>query len=413
MKSNFIYYEERCVFLLIIVFLTFRVLDAPIRYYLMKLSLTPITLVPNILIICFLTISLLKLILTLQVDRKILLIALFFVYAAIIGVIFIGNFKQITYAFYVLLPLFWGMRSSRTFTDNFFKIKHLITILWALSVLGVFLSVYYQFPWTDMTYDRFGTEVEGSREWAIQGFSRYAGFSRVSFEAASVIMILCLMLIVWHNNIVIKLIIWILSGFAIALTTTKGMIGTYLIVIFSLFIWNWRKLRVALTVAIVLFVTILPLSTKFITYNLGINDFILRIIFLSFEDRLLNTWPEALLLLEKHGSFLLGRGMGGIGGPQTIFEPIIKNPADNLFLYLFVIFGFSAFIIIYHILQKTIALINSDNNALNSFYFLFWLTVFTFGLTANTIEAPLFGFLIGTALLYKPNQQYDPVTINA
>jgi hypothetical protein len=59
----------------------------------------------------------------------------------------------------------------------------------------------------------------------------------------------------------------------------------------------------------------------------------------SFIDRMHDMWPRAMALATEHGVPLLGRGLGGIGVPLSIFEPALANAGDNLWVYIFVLSG--------------------------------------------------------------------------
>jgi hypothetical protein len=50
-------------------------------------------------------------------------------------------------------------------------------------------------------------------------------------------------------------------------------------------------------------------------------------------------WPKAMDLATLHGLPLLGRGIGGIGVPLSLFEPSLFNAGDNVFVYCWVIIG--------------------------------------------------------------------------
>jgi hypothetical protein len=59
----------------------------------------------------------------------------------------------------------------------------------------------------------------------------------------------------------------------------------------------------------------------------------------SFIDRMNDMWPRALDLATEHGVPILGRGLGGIGVPVSVFEPVLANAGDNLWVYVAVIGG--------------------------------------------------------------------------
>ena len=62
----------------------------------------------------------------------------------------------------------------------------------------------------------------------------------------------------------------------------------------------------------------------------------------SFLERMDQGWPGAWDLIFRSGAGLLGRGIGGIGSPQRIFDPQYYFPADNLTIFLFAYFGIFA-----------------------------------------------------------------------
>ena len=96
---------------------------------------------------------------------------------------------------------------------------------------------------------------------------------------------------------------------------------------------------------------------------------------------------------------VLGRGLGGIGTPQTFFETLYQNSADNLFIYLYVTFGIGSFIFIYY-LMKSLRRCASNTQSL-LMYFTFSIVVVMIGMTANVVENStsllVFGMLMGKA----------------
>jgi len=399
--------EERYILFTILFFVFFRVCDAPIRFFLVKAGLGPLSSLPNILILGILTLYLFKAILTLRLERRVFWVVLFFGYAIITGCLFVGNIKQILLGLYGLLPVFFGAVSCGVFTNNFERLKLFIATCWLISVIGVFLAVIISFPWVGFSYERLGMEMEGSREWASFGITRIAGFSRTSYDAAVLIFILMIMLGVVLKRRFLIVSVFVVSGAAIVITTTKTIIGVFLLIIIYLLTRKWYRLWSVLSAFLMLIMIALPLSTQFAKFDLEITtDLWMRFLLLSFEDRLINTWPEVFQLISQHGSYLLGRGIGGIGGAQSFFEKTIQNPADNLFLYLYVTFGVGAFFILYAFLKRTIILARADDTPLNVFFFLLSLSVITFGMTANVIEAPLYGYLIGVFFMFKYQVHY-------
>jgi hypothetical protein len=397
---------ERLHLFAILLFLLFRVVDAPLRYSLTTSGLGLLTSLPNVLMLGLLTVGTCRELLMRRVDTTFLAVVSLLGWSAVIGTLFIGNPRQVLLALYTLLPLLFGIQSSAVFTENLGRMKLIIACLWAVAVAGVFLSIFVDFPWTGFSYDRFGIEVEGSRDWSTFGLPRFAGFSRVSYEAATVILLTCLMLEPTTEGRWAKAALWIATGAAIAVTTTKGLMGAYLLLLAWLATRRWRRLWQFLTALIGTVMIALPVSTAYVKYNLGLSDIVTRFILVSFEDRLLNTWPDVLRMVGRDGSVILGRGLGGIGGAQKFFEAGFYNPADNLFLYLYVLFGVGSFVIIFLFLRRICRLLRGPVAAPDTFRLLLSLSVLSFGLTANVIESPAFAFAIGAALPF-PRERDD------
>lgn len=393
--------EGKFVVFVTLIFLLFRTLDAPIRYSLYKLGLTPLSFLPNTLILLVIVLYLFKAILNLRINRSVLFVVVIFCYSVISSYIFIGNIQQTLLGLYGILPFFFGVVSSNIFVDNFNRFKLFIVICWCISVVGIFLSVFITFPWVGFSYERLGVDVEGTREWASFGIPRVAGFSRSSFEAAIFVLIFMMMQLVLTKHKLIRFITLFVSGIVIISTTTKGIIAAYFILTLYILTRSYRALWVLLSILMLAIMIALPVSTLFVHYNLSLSDVFIKFLLASFEDRLLNTWPIGFDLLTKHGSYLLGRGFGGIGGAQQFFEKSIYSAADNLFLYLYVSFGVGSFFVLFHFLKRTVVLARADDTPLNVFFFLLSLSVITFGMTANVIESPLYGYLIGMFFMFK------------
>jgi hypothetical protein len=398
--------EKKFTLFTILLFFSFRVLDAPFRFYLNKIGLGLLTSLPNFFIFGLLSIALFKATLTFRLKQTEFWTAVIFICSTISGLIYISDIRQIAFGFYGILPFFFGVISCGVFTNNFERLKPFILGCCLISIVGVFLSLYFTFPWVGFSYERFGVDIEGTREWSTFDISRIAGFSRTSYEAAYTILIFLIMLAALLKHKLLKISLVLISGIAITVTTSKTIILVYLLLIAYLITSAWRRFWIILSSILTVIMIALPISTLFVKYDFGITtDLWMRILLLSFEDRLINGWPDVFKLLSKHGSFLLGRGVGGIGGAQNFFEKTIKNPADNLFLYLYVTFGVGVFFILYFLLKRSISLARSAETPLNLFFYLFFLSVITFGITSNVVEGPLFGFLLGAFVMFRPKVQ--------
>ena len=108
-------------------------------------------------------------------------------------------------------------------------------------------------------------------------------------------------------------------------------------------------------------------------------------------------WPRAWELLHHHGHPLWGRGMGGVGTPQTYFEPDRFNAADNLFLYGFVVSGWIALPGFLLLLLSSLRLQPWRSEA-DTAAFCLLLATLTYGITANVVESGFFAMAAGMAV---------------
>jgi hypothetical protein len=114
----------------------------------------------------------------------------------------------------------------------------------------------------------------------------------------------------------------------------------------------------------------------------------------SYEDRLRNMWPEAFDLWLERGTWLTGRGLGGLGTSQTYFESPLFNAGDNLHLYLFVSLGMlAAPLILYVCWQVVKAPVGPDRR--DRVPLVLFTAALTYGLTANGIENASVALILG------------------
>lgn len=261
----------------------------------------------------------------------------------IIGSVYCSSVWQALLGLKMFLPLMLGIGACSSVYGRTSKIFPLILILWALATVGVCASAVVRMPWVGLSYMVGDVQVVGSREWTIEGVSRLAGLSRSSIAAGCQILFFAVFLMCFSRSRILSLVVWASSAPAVLLTTSRSaLLGYAAASAFWFLFWLFPSLHrvwrcaVPLMFGLVILVPLIPADgfrfIESVTHGKAGQV-------ASFFDRVENTWPEAFDLLATDGSFILGRGLGGIGVAQKTFEPEIENPADNLFVYLFVIFG--------------------------------------------------------------------------
>ena len=120
--------------------------------------------------------------------------------------------------------------------------------------------------------------------------------------------------------------------------------------------------------------------------------------------RIYQTWPNAMLLLENPVQYFIGKGFGSIGVPTYYFTPAEANSADNMFVYLYVIFGMASLIFAFYAMMKFLYF-RFESSKESKHFFIMTLVVLTGGITSNLFEASFYsiygGVIIGLILSYK------------
>jgi len=372
-------------------------LDGLLRYGLASMGLTMLVYVPTALMTLYVIIRFLA-----EQKRKPYIISFFFVIiiglSGIIGFLNSGNIIQTIFALYVFVPFFFGLQTGDIIYKSSTFIKSSVILLLIFAV-GIFLELVLDLPWKGFSYELGGVDIEASRDWSSLGLKRLSGFARNSFSIASLCMVL---LIVLYGRIKPALFsfLFIIGGVSIILTTTKGV---SLIVIVLVLLFIVKKISKSLyhfgikTILISSFIIgiILPVSTLWIDYDFDYDNFITRMLFLSFEMRLGVVWPDAMAKFKDLADFIMGRGAGQIGVATMVYGGSSYNPADNFFLYTLVVFGIPFLIVLGFLLYRLFKMNGEDGYVTMLLMAMF---IFTYGIFANVMESGILSYFLGSLI---------------
>lgn len=392
---------KRIVFFVTFIFITFSVLDGPLRYFLALSHFEALSYIPKALLL----LALLILVTTRKsiASGHILIFALIFA-SAIWGAANLPKIQQPFFELWVILPFLFGLYVGR-FVD-FLAWRRLFFVLFLVSSFGVILNPIINYPWSGQSFAFFSHQIQISRYWAAFGLRRYAGFSRASFTAASQILLFSLILFLTTKSLLSRLSIWFMGFLAIIFTTSKGILAAWLLlsIFFAggyIFRWarfwfvTWLSLLTVLLIAAVA----LPLSTLFIKYSPSFHSLIGKILFTSFGERLTWMWPSSLGLLSNDGihQWLIGRGIGGIGAAQLYFNPSTYLAADNLFVYAAVTLGPPIAIYIFFVIARRFWIFFWIQKR-ELYLFPIFIMVFTYAMVANMNGQPVLNLFFGILL---------------
>lgn len=322
-------------------------------------------------------------------------------YSILVG-LFHTPVPQVLFGIYTLLPFWFGLSCAEVIFRHWHHVFRMALWLWILVVAGVLLNAWVAYPWEGYGYSVGDLDVVSSREWEnIGGGKRLAGFSRASFDAALQALLLGLIVALGLRSDWMRVCVWGMTFMTIYMTTSKGVYNMFLILSPVVLLGaripasaiRWWPLAMGLVALL------LPMTPLFMDVNFYIRDQELANLTFSFWDRLNDMWPNAWALLENQGNALWGRGMGGIGTPQTYFESSRFNAADNIFVYWFVIFGWVALPGFVLLLLRSLRL-NPWRHPVESAGYCLLLATLVYGITANVVESGFFAIAAGMSVRF-------------
>lgn len=315
-----------------------------------------------------------------------------------IGYFYLKTFFQQLFGYKVFLPFLLGLSvGSLMHIDN--KKLYIFSFSFlSLAIIGVVASYFVKLPWEGAEYETAFGILSQSRDWTASGVRRLAGFSRSSFDVASVILVTMVVCMVVTKSRFVGFIIWIISMLAIVATTSKGALMAAIVFgivyvfysyVLKSYIWFWSL------GLLLLLMCLFPLFSLVIDVSVEDMGEVSRVIFSSFVVRMSSMWPEAFSNLFDHGNLLFGRGVGGIGVSQNYGEWRLANAGDNFFVYLTVTFGFVGWMYLAWLYVKLLAFPKSVCRETYVLTLGLSLVIFAYGLTLNIIEQPILAIVLG------------------
>ena len=402
---------DELFFWLFILWVTVFVLEGPLRLLLQTVNLELILYLRDgllLFMVIYQTIDLLSS--QWMITYHMALAILVFCISGVASLIYC-NVYMLLFGIKVLLPIFAGILYYPILCKKIKTKAHIFRYLLLIVLSGLILEVLISdLPWKALTSNVMNVEIEATRDIQTLLFPRLAGFTRSSFDASIQLLIFGVIILSFFRT---SIRWWILAGVGIFLTTTKGIIMSFL-VITSTYIFNkinpQSKLTNLSAVIICLLMVLLPSLACFTSeFNEFSSDDSLEIVlYASLFERLFYVWPETFKIILDNGNALLGRGIGGIGQGQFFFEPHLYMPADNLFLLGYAYFGVFFIILLAYLLVKVqrLELVRGSQDYLTFFLIL---GVLVYGVTSNILENPLLGFFIGYSFKHITSENNQDV----
>lgn len=373
--------------------------EAPIRYGLHLFGAESFIYLRDFVLICLIIDLIFRRFLVGKLEWSVIfLVDLLFAHA-LVGLIYL-NLLQVLFAIKVFVSLVYGVFAFPTLSSYIQRYISWVVVFLIAATIGVYLDYFVTFPWHGLSYSIGNLDVTGARSWTMAGIERLAGFSRSSIDVACQMVILSGAVFAWSKSISLRFIVFFVTLPALILTTTKGAVLAFVFISMCAFLIEFGSFsRAVAKIGLLVFASlaaIVPTVMLATGFAIDWHDPIQKIFLSSFVDRVENTWPMAMRLVENPWQYFLGRGLGGIGVSQIYFEPYLYNPADNLFVYMFISFGVAS--LLYYLLIAFYALRADFDYRNDVFMFLIFSYVFVYGLTNNMFENSMTGLVVGFSL---------------
>lgn len=389
--------SSRITLAILLLFVASQVLSGVLRWALGSVGLAALVYVPALLLWLEVARIALGRIVSGRLSMSALWLCLALVLAMLVGLLSLPA-KQVLFGTWILAPVLFGHAATGGLDLSARGIRVAAFLAMAVAAFGVIGNAYLDYPWVGANFELGGKDIAGSREWHIGEQRRLAGFARSSFDCAGQIAVFAVIVNASMRNRLLRWGVWGLAIVAIDYTTSRGVLLALLAAMAVIEApAALRRLASAGALGLGLaLITVPPLLAWTGDYS-QVARLQMKAVYGSYLDRMSSMWPGALDLLAGSPVPALGRGLGGIGAAQTLFEPDAFNAADNLFVYQFVTLGALALPIIAVFAIGALRQAFADGDAARTRFGL-CLVVIWYGSVGNIVEHPILAMTYGLLL---------------
>ena len=404
--------ESGWVFAVLLLYLFSFVAEAPIRYLLHLIGAEPLLYLRDAALLALVAIYFIKKLSVWKMNTFVLVATAVIGYFSVIGLIYIKSLAMVAFGIKILLPVMSGIIFFKSIMKRMETFKIFVTLFFLIAVAGLIWDIYAVLPWESLTYKLGEFDVLAVKtEYIPGGFDRNTGFAGNPQKAADQIMFFGFLLFALARNLGRKTVLYILIGIILSRIRVKSLMAAYILtlpIVLTPRTPTFRSIgkfyKIGLIVPLLIMIAV-PMLGHLPYFDSLIYDESYEILFGSFRERLVGTWPAAFSLASEHGNKYLGRGIGGLGGGQAFFEPNLYNPGDNLFVHLYVMVGVFSIVILFYLYWRSQSL-ELRRYDMDYFVFLFIYIVFFYGLASSGLEDGVMAILYGFVLRYLSSMKY-------
>ena len=251
-----------------------------------------------------------------------------------------ASLGNIGFSVFIYLPLLFGLFCGSYLERRTGLLGGVIGLCLVASLLGIALDMFTSVPWKGYSYMMGDVELTANKSWAFGSTDRLAGFARMSTNLAVMIALYSLFLAAFLKMRLLRMMLYPLAFGAIFLTTNKSTAAAYLLTLMMLFLAGYRLPSALAFLIAVLTGMALPIASLLL--NIPQSEAYSASLFASFNDRLINSWPNFIEVIVNEGWGWWGAGFGAVGSSTAAFPLTwleLLSIADNTALYLWGMLG--------------------------------------------------------------------------
>lgn len=248
--------------------------------------------------------------------------------------------SNIAFSVFIYIPLLFGLVCGSYVERRVELLGWVIGLCLVASLIGIALDMFTSVPWKGYSYMMGDVELSGNRSWAFGSIDRLAGFARMSTSLAVMIALYSLFLAAFLQSRLLRMMLYPLAFGAIFLTTNKSTAAAYLLTLMMLFLAGYRMPSATAFFIAVMVGLALPVISLLL--NIPQSEAYSESLLSSFNDRLINSWPNFIEVIVNEGWGWWGAGFGAVGGAAATFPLAwleLLSVADNTALYLWGMLG--------------------------------------------------------------------------
>lgn len=249
----------------------------------------------------------------------------------------LGN---VGFSLFIYIPLLFGLFCGSYLEQRTRLLGWVVGLCLIASIIGIALDMFTSVPWKGYSYMMGDVELTANKSWAFGSTDRLAGFARMSTNLAVMIALYSLFLAAFLRSRLLRMMLYPLAFGAIFLTTNKSTAAAYLLTLMMLFLAGYRLPSAGAFLIAVLAGMALPIAS--LLMNIPQSEAYSGGLFASFNDRLINSWPNFIEVITNEGWGWWGAGFGAVGSSAAAFPLAwleLLSIADNTALYLWGMLG--------------------------------------------------------------------------